>query len=821
MDQISNTSQKPNKKFQTKLLIFHLISYWSSFKIWNLRSVFSVFFLLGVLQLSAHVVELLPANPSPTDSLALLLQNRKYMSHTFTNGILNIQTNHGLFQFYFYNPKMIQVINFPKGKVEPDSSVAVIIKGNRNIGKVNEDQKELIFSSDSLQLIIHKSPFYVSYVYHKDTLLQEDKGYFQRTDNDGLQFGIQPGEQYFGLGERAVNQLSGHRFELYNQAHYGYEMGSPNLNFSVPVLLSSKKYLLFFDNPEKGYADVGKTQKGLLEFSAIGGVMKYVFIAGSDYADIYHSYGKLTGTQPLPPRWALGNLQSRMAYRTQKEADSIVTLMQKEDFPIDALILDFYWFGDSIKGHLGKLAWYKPSWPQPEKMIANFRKKGVKTVLITEPYIIDTLKNFRIADSLGILATDSLGNTYNNSEFYFGPAGLIDIFKPTAQNWFWKQYQKQIKIGVAGWWGDLGEPETHPFDEYCIGKSAAQIHNIYALYWEKMLFEKYRKYYPNRRLFDLNRAGYAGSQRYSVYPWSGDVSRSWGGLQAQLPIMLNMSLSGFPFIHADAGGFAQGVKDDELYTRWIQMACFSPILRPHGSGIPSEPVFFNDTTRRIVRRFMKLRYSLLPYLYTAAWEAHKNGSPIVRPLFYEFPDDPISYGINNEYFLGKDLLVVPILKPGIKSKRLYLPKGIWYNWWTAKRYEGGKWIEVPVTLEYIPVFVHAGTFIPMVKAVNSTDNYSSEDLSIRFYPDPSGKNCESRMYEDDGKTFGSYEKGEYEILTFRQEDNSHFEFSVKTPNTKYKIRKRKITLQIIGKNGTREIHFSLKKRKHINISKVH
>jgi len=939
MDQISNKPQKPNKKFQTAFPEFMFLNYSSLFEIRDLKFVFFVLFLLWIFPLAAQVVELVPANPSPADSVTVLFhadrgnqvlkdyqgdiylhtgvitnksigtfdwkhvvgnwgkadaqvrmtkvnknlfafhyiigrfyslkpdekvqqltfvfrndkgtlvgktkknkdilvpvfgykpplktkakyffQNRKYLSHTFSNGILNVQTDHGLFQSFFYSPKMVQVKNFPSENAEPDSSVAVIMKPGSTVGKVTENQNELIFSSDSLRLIIHKSPFYVSCVYHDDTLLQEDKGYFQRTDNDGLQFRIKPDEQYFGLGERAVKTLKGHRFELYNQAHYGYEMGAPNLNFSVPVLLSSKKYLLFFDNPEKGYADIGKTRKKILELGAVGGVMKYVFIAGTDYTDIYHSYGKLTGTQPLPPRWALGNLQSRMAYRTQKEADSIVTLMQKEDFPIDALILDFYWFGDSIKGHLGKLAWYKPNWPQPEKMIAGFRKRGVRTVLITEPYIIDTLRNFRIADSLGILATDSLGKTYNNSEFYFGPAGLIDIFKPTAQNWFWQQYQKQIKIGVSGWWGDLGEPETHPFDEYCVGKSAQQIHNIYALYWEKMLFEKYRKNYPQRRLFDLNRAGYAGSQRYSIYPWSGDVLRSWSGLQAQLPIMLNMSLSGFPFIHADAGGFAQGIKDDELYTRWLQMACFSPILRPHGSGIPSEPVFFNDTTRRIVRRFMKLRYRLLPYLYTTAWEAHKNGSPIVRPLFYEFPDDSTTYGINNEYFLGKDLLIVPILKHGVKSKRLYLPKGIWYSWWTAKKYTGKQWIEVPVRLDNIPVFVRAGAFIPMVKAVNSTEDYSSENLTIRFYPDPSGGPSKSRMYEDDGKTFRTYEKGEYELLTFSQKNNRQFEFSVETPGNKYKITKRKVTLQIIRENAPRKIHFSLKKKKQINILIAH
>lgn len=755
--------------------------------------------------------------PPVKKTAAYLFRNRHYLSHHISNGNLEIQTDHGILQCFFYSPTMVQIINKPLGTRTPDSSVAIIANPMAQTGKVEEQADYLIYHSDSLQVVIHKSPFYLSYVYHHDTILQEEKGYFRRTNQAGLRFKTAPKEHYYGLGERAVRKLKGHRFELYNQAHYAYEMGAQNLNFSVPVLVSSKRYLLFFDNPQKGYADVGKTEPNILELGAVGGLMKYVFIAGNNYPALYRQYGKLTGTQPLPPRWALGNLQSRMAYRSQKEADSIVDLMQRGDFPMDALILDFYWFGDSIKGYLGKLDWYKPHWPHPEEMIANFRKRGIKTVLITEPYIIDTLANYHIANRLGILATDSTGKTYNNSEFYFGPAGLIDIFKPSAQNWFWQQYERQIKIGVAGWWGDLGEPETHPFDEYCIGKSAREIHNLYAFYWEKMLFEKYRQTHPQTRLFDLNRAGYAGSQRFGVYPWSGDVSRSWGGLQAQLPIMINMSLSGLPMIHADAGGFAQGDMDNELYTRWLQFACFSPILRPHGSGIPSEPVFFNDTTQQIVRSFMKLRYRLLPYLYTAAWEANQEGSPIVKPLFYEFPNDSVAYHIINEYFLGHDLLIAPILQPKLKTKRLYLPQGTWYSWWNAKKYDGGQWIEVPVTLETIPIFVRAGAFIPMVKAVNSTDHYNSGNLTIRFYPEPTGKSSEDYLFEDDGKSNGTVERGDYEILRFSQKGNQHFEFSTTTPNRHDKIKKRKIQLQVMGEKQTRTVTFSLKSRKHIEV----
>ncbi len=725
-----------------------------------------------------------------------LFKNRKYRTHSFDRNILKVFTDHGLVRYRFFTDKIVEVQHFNADSITADSSVAVILQPQQIKVNFKNTKNSLQLSTDSLLIFINKNPFYTAFVYHADTLLSEDKGYFQRSGNNGLQFKIAKNERYYGLGERAVDHLKGNRFQLYNHPHYGYEMGAKNLNFSVPLLLSSRNYLLLFDNPQKGYADIGKTNKNILEFGAIGGVMKYWFIAGYDIPALYAQYGQLTGTQPLPPRWALGNLQSRMAYRTQYETDSIVSLMQSKDFPIDAIILDFYWFGDSIKGTMGRLSWYKPNWPHPKQMIADFRKKGVKTVLITEPYIIDTLKNYRIGDSLGIFATDSLGKTYINHQFYFGNAALIDIFKPVAQRWFWQQYQKQIKIGVAGWWGDLGEPESHPSDQYHINGSADAVHNLYAHYWNKMLFDNYRKYYPDTRLFNLNRAGYAGSQRFSIYPWTGDVLRSWGGLQAQLPLMINMSLSGFPFIHADAGGFAQGKKNDELYTRWLQFACFSPILRPHSSHIPSEPVFFNDTTQRIVRKYMKLRYSLLPYLYTAAWRAHTYGSPIIQPLFYQYPNDEIARKITDEYFWGNDILVAPVLKAGQKTRKVYLPQGSWYNWWNNTKYEGNQWIEMRVTLENIPVFVRAGAFIPMVKPVNSTDNYSSQKLTLRYFPVSSGKTTENLMYEDDGKTFGAYEKGKYELLRFRNIHGTKFIFT----HSGKKKQDRFITLIIMNKN---------------------
>ena len=731
-------------------------------------------------------------------------ENRKYISHLLRDSVLDILTSEGITRIIPYTPNIIEVQHYAQSLVSPDSSDATILVSQHPYIKVFDNDNWLRLKTNDLIVAIHKNPFYVAFVYNGDTILEEEKGFFKRSDTDGLRFKIQDNEKIYGLGERANSlNLVGSKYNLYNRPKYGYEIGAKNLNYSVPLIVSSNKYLLLFDNPQKGYADIGETEPNIFEWAAIGGLMKYFVVVGKDYKSISRNYAKLTGTQPLPPRWALGNLQSRMAYRTQYETDSIVTLMQEDDFPLDAIILDFYWFGDSIHGTMGRLNWYKPSWPQPEKMISDFKSKGVKTILITEPYILDSLDNFKIADKLGILALDTNGNSYVNKEFYFGDGALIDIFKPEAGSWFWEQYVKQMNIGVAGWWGDLGEPENHPSDQIHVAGTADEVHNIYGHYWHKMLFENFRKDYPDRRLFNLNRAGFAGSQRYSIYPWTGDVSRSWGGLQAQLPLLIHMSLSGLPFIHSDAGGFAQGAKDDELYTRWLQLACFSPILRPHGSGIPSEPVFFNDTTRKIVRNFMKLRYKLLPYIYTLAAEANLHGYPIIRPLFYEFPLDTTCYNIEHEYLFGDEILVAPVIKSQQKTKNIYLPSGVnWYNFWTNETYKGGKWINIDINLETIPIFIKAGSTIPMTTVVNSTDNYSTEKLILVYYFDPSLANNSYTMFEDDGSTYGSIEKDKYELITFKRKhiDDNHTEYNLISIGKGYygQPEIRSIQLELIG-----------------------
>jgi alpha-glucosidase (family GH31 glycosyl hydrolase) len=676
----------------------------------------------------------------------------------------NITTDRGLITVRPYSEAIAEVTFLPAG-TKPDSSNSVVM----HPGKVSLNSLEIpggyLLNNGQMTITVNADPFFLTYIYIGDTLLSEESGFFSNPAYTGVRLAMKPGERVYGTGERAVQMdRRGYRLPLYNRPSYGYEYGATMLNYSVPMTISSRKYAILFDNPQKGYVDIGNTNPSVTEWSAIGGTARYYLIAGSTFPDISDSYTQLTGRQPLPPRWALGNLQSRMAYRNQKETDSIVTLMKKKNFPVDAVILDFYWFGDSIQGHLGNLDWYKKAWPDPAGMVAKFKKEGIKTILITEPYVIDTVANYKDAAAKGVFVTDSSGKPYLDKQFYFGAGSLIDIFKPAAQDWFWQKYKKQIDIGIAGWWGDLGEPESHPADIYHVNGKANQVHNIYGHYWDKMLYEKYAEYYPHTRLFHLQRSGFAGSQRYAAYPWTGDVSRSWGGLQAQLPLLLTMGMNGLGYIHSDAGGFAQGVKDDELYTRWLQFAVFTPILRPHGSVIPSEPVYWSEKTQDIVRNYMNLRYAMLPYNYSLAWENATKGTPLIRPLFYQYPNDTAACNVEDEYLWGDKMLIAPVVRKGLTSRSVYLPEGNWFDFQTGIEYTGNTRIDFPLTIENIPVFAKAGSFIPMTAAVTSTDFYKADNYLIRYYP--SGKSI-FVQYEDNGLDSKSLSEGKYELITYQ------------------------------------------------------
>ncbi|HEX3023594.1 MAG TPA: TIM-barrel domain-containing protein, partial [Chitinophagaceae bacterium] len=413
-------------------------------------------------------------------------------------------------------------------------------------------------------------------------------------------------------------------------------------------------------------------------------------------------------------------------------------------------------------------------------------------------------------------------------DFYFGLGGLLDVFRKDAQQWLWNNhYKKQIANGVAGWWTDLGEPEKHPSAMMHNLKDegvkrllkADEVHNIYGHYWNKVLFENYAKDYPNTRLFHLNRSGFAGSQRYSIFPWSGDVSRNWSGFRAQLQIMLSMSMSGIPYTHADAGGFAGGDADKELYVRWLQFASFTPIFRPHGTALyevdpnafsfPSEPALIDTPYRSIAKSVIDLRYAMLPYNYTLAYRQTKYGEPLVRPLYYQFTNDTTAVKVEDEFMWGNEMLVAPVLQKNATERKIYLPAGKWFDLNNNDFVNGNQTINYKLSLSVIPYFIKEGSFVPNQKNYSTT---SSND-SLMMYYIPSAHSSKYQLYDDDGKSKNAIASGNYCLTTFSSSGVNNKKLFVNISDEgKYRVAdSRKIYFVIPVESMPKEINIDGKK----------
>ncbi|MCP5061743.1 MAG: DUF5110 domain-containing protein, partial [Ignavibacteriae bacterium] len=426
------------------------------------------------------------------------------------------------------------------------------------------------------------------------------------------------------------------------------------------------------------------------------------------------------------------------------------------------------------------------------------KDQGVKTTLITEPFVLTTSNRWKDAVKEDILAKDSLGNPYT-FDFYFGNTGIIDIYNKKAEDWFWNIYKEIDEMGVDGVWGDLGEPEMHPSDVIHATGTADEVHNIYGHDWARLVYEGYAKDVPNKRPFILMRAGFSGSQRYGMIPWSGDVNRTWGGFHPQVEIALQMGMQGLGYMHSDLGGFGGDNLDDELYTRWLQYGVFQPLFRPHAQEVvPSEPVFREEKTKQLAKQSIELRYRMLPYNYNLAFQNNQTGISFMRPLFYE-DDNPELLNNSSEFLWGNDFLVTPVINSNVKEQDVYFPKNnVWFDFYSDEKIEGGQTKTIQTRENSIPTFIRAGAFIPMAKLVQSTDDYSLQNFDLHYYYDESIKESERKFYNDDGLTKNAFEKGEYEILEFEFEKEKRcveFEFEAETGKN-YQSESKQINLII-------------------------
>lgn len=693
---------------------------------------------------------------------------RTLQAFVTADGALELTTNDGKYIIKPYSDSIVETTFVPQGQSAITESHAVVMTPGAVNAELKNTDADIDYATAGIAVHIHKAPFGISYTYYGKPLIAEKGGYAKIDSGEALSFALDDSEALYGGGARALGMnRRGNRLRLYNKAHYGYETHSELMNYTMPLVMSSKMYALHFDNPEIGYLDLDSKRDNTLSYETIGGRKTYQVIAADNWLDLVNHYTQLTGRQPLIPRWALGNFASRFGYHTEAEARAVVAQYRAEDIPLDAIVFDLYWFGKEMKGTMGNLAFYQEAFPEPQKMIADFRAQGVKTVLVTEPFILTTSNRWQEAVQKNILATGKDGQPFTY-DFYFGHTGLIDIFGDQGRDWFWNIYKGLIDEGVAGWWGDLGEPEVHPSDLQHATGSADQVHNIYGHEWAKLIADGYAKDFPQQRPFILMRSGYSGSQRFGLIPWSGDVNRTWGGLQSQTEIALQMGMQGLAYMHSDLGGFAGANLDDELYARWLQYGVFQPIFRPHAQEeVPSEPIFRANKAKALAKQAIQLRYRLLPYNYTLAFDNNQTGAPLMRPLFFAEPGNDKLQSDAESYLWGEAFLVTPIVSPALTTKDIYFPAGSnWIDFYTGERYAGGMTKTIPVVADHVPVFVKAGSFIPMTQVVPSTDAYSSQSLELHYYHDDAVKESSGKLYDDDGKTPNAYEKGDYQILHF-------------------------------------------------------
>ncbi|TQV75039.1 DUF5110 domain-containing protein [Aliikangiella marina] len=715
----------------------------------------------------------------------------RYLSHEINDTALIITTPAGKVEYRTYANDTIEVV-YPNQETQlPSFAKQPALQSNKPTVTVSEAEIQLI--NGDIRAVITKDNLSTLY-YRDESLLTQQIAFAQDAEKLAFDFKLMNDEKIMGGGQRVLGMdRRGHRLPLYNKADYGYTTHSTQMYYSLPVVMSDRKYAIVFDNTASGYLDIGHSNSERLTLEAIGGRSSYIFIAGDSYPSLVSNYVEITGKQPMPPRWAFGNHASRFGYKTEAQVRETINKYLTEDFPVDSVIIDLYWFGPDIKGHMGNLDWDKEAFPTPQKMIADLKAKGVKTILITEPFILSTSKRWQDAVDHKVLAKDATGEP-RRFDFYFGNTGLVDVFDENAQAWFWDIYQGLFAQGVAGTWGDLGEPEVHPDDSvHFISEIATQVrgdrvHNAYGHEWAKLVYEKQRQLQPNSRPFIMMRSGFAGSQRFGMIPWTGDVSRSWGGLKPQVELSLQMGMMGLAYTHSDLGGFAGGETfDKEMYIRWLQYGVFQPVYRPHAQdNIAPEPIFHDPETKAITREFIKLRYQLLPYNYTLAYENSTSGMPLMRPLMFEDESDESLFHEKSSYLWGDAFLVSPVTSAGVSEHTMRVPKGIWFDYWNGSRYQGGKNITVPTNLNILPVLVRAGSFIPMTDVVSTTEQYSSENLTLHYYFDDSVNQSSGQMYEDDGESFAAIANRAYDLLKFNaQNTNDYLDFDLKREGSGY------------------------------------
>lgn len=698
------------------------------------------------------------------------------MAVSASDGVVTATTADGrMVTLTVISDDIIKVTNLAAGEVAPKSYSAVLQPEVFTGNVTRSGDTQVLTTASGVVATLNDLTGAVTIVAGRNVLA--DNGV--RTTADGkqtLSLSTVGKCSFYGAGERGHSlNLAGDTLVMYNRQNYGYTGSDPRIsqmNITMPMFVSSAGYAVLFDD----YAAAEMVMSNPVKYTSESREpISYYFInGGGSMRKAVSQYTRLTGRQELPPFWALGYITSKYGYKTAAETNGVIDTLKMKGYPVDGVVLDLYWYGK--EEDMGRLEWEPQQWGDHKKMLADLKERGVNTVIISQPYVLrngKAIDNYNELAPRGMFCRDSVGNPHEVT-IWVGEGGMFDVSNPDTRLWLRNRYKKLTDEGVTGWWGDLGEPEVHPETIYHYnGKTAREYHNLYGNEWSRIIYELFEEEYPDTRLMTLMRGGTAGLQRFSVYPWSTDVSRSWGGLTPQVIIMLNSGMSGLGYMSHDVGGFAIDEAcpvDPELYVRWLQLGTFSPILRTHAQQV-AEPYRYPEQ-QDIILDLIKTRYKWLPYNYTLAYENASEGLPMVRSLNFYGECCGCMDKITDQYLWGRDVMVAPVMTQGATSRTIKFPNGQWVDMSHPENlYEGKTSVEYDAPLAVLPIFARAGAFIPQASyQMGNTGDYDASRYEVLYYP--RGGKSEYTMYEDNRLSAQSLEKGEYLLVKFSGDDNA-------------------------------------------------
>ena len=712
-------------------------------------------------------------------------------------GIKSVINSMGI-EIQFYNPSIVRVLKWPEGKTFKKESLSVIKSPQKTSFRIRQSGDELSLKSDNLQVVLNLKNGRISFSSLKDrTLLSEKEQGIVFTDfNDAgvktfsvfQSFILDKEEAIYGLGQQQNGKMKQRNLKL--------NMIQGNTDDYIPFFLSVKGYGLFWDNYSPTLFEDSPESTSFK--SDVGDCADYYFMYGSNADGVIACMRDLTGQVPMFPLWTFGYWQSKERYKSQDELVDVVKKYRDLGVPLDGIIQDWQYWGSNYLWNA--MEFLNADFPNPQKMVNDIHNLNAHMIISIWNSFGPQTKQYKELDKIGALMDfqtwpQSGSDKWPPNRDYPSGVRVYDPYNPEARDIYWKYLNKGLfSLGIDGWWMDSSEPDHLDFkpsdlDNKTYLGSFRKVRNAFPLMTVGGIYQHQRSVSSDKRVFILTRSAFAGQQRYGANTWSGDVTASWDALKNQISAGLNFSLSDIPYWNSDIGGFFlsrfRKKLDDagyrELYTRWVQFGTFCPMMRSHGTDAPREIYQFGkkgDKVYDAIEKYINLRYILLPYIYSASWDITANQSSMMRALVMDFAGDKQALDINDEYMFGKSLLVCPVTSPmyskdtkedfsTLKSRELYLPEGTgWYDFWTGEKFTGGQTIKKEAPIDIIPLYVKAGTILPVGPKVQYATEKKWDNLEIRVYE---GANGEFTLYEDENDNY-NYEKGVYSTITFNWND---------------------------------------------------